>query len=150
MELTMNAKTIPATSTSTASTGSRARVWTGRTLSALATLFLLFDSTGKLLRLAPVIKGTGELGYPLSAIVPIGVVLLACTILYLIPRTAIVGAVLLTGFLGGAVASQVRVGNPLFSHVLFPTYMAALIWGGLYLRDARVRALLAPRRPEAR
>jgi len=127
----------------------RTKIWTGRTLSALATLFLLFDSSGKLLRLAPVIKGTGELGYPLSAIVPIGAVILACTIIHLVPRTAIVGAVLLTGFLGGAVASQVRVGNPLFSHVLFPTYVAVLIWGGLYLRDARVRAVLGPRR-EAR
>ena len=149
MDITMNANTIPSTGTTTAARAgapSRARIWTGRTLSALATLFLLFDSVAKLLRPAPVIKGTVELGYPVSAIVPIGVVLLACTVVYLVPRTAIIGAVLLTGYLGGAVASQVRVGNPLPTHVLFPLYFAALIWGGLYLRDRRVGALLAPRR----
>ena len=78
-------------------------------------------------------------------IVPLGVVLAACLALYLIPRTAIVGAVFLTGYLGGAIATHVRVGNPLASHVLFPVYVATLVWGGLYLRDARARALIGPR-----
>lgn len=123
-----------------------ARIWTGRVLSTLVVLFLLFDGTGKLLRLAPVMKGTVvELGYPATTVVGIGVVLLACTGLYLVPRTAILGAVLLTGYLGGAVASQVRVGNPLFGYVLFPVYVATAAWIGLYLRDPRLRAVLARR-----
>ena len=90
----------------------------------------------------PVVDGTLELGYPASVIFGLGVVLLVSTVLYVIPRTAVLGAILLTGYLGGAVATHVRVGNPLFSHVLFPTYLGALIWGGLWLRDRRVRALL--------
>jgi hypothetical protein len=87
-----------------------------------------------------------ELGYPADSILTFGLVELACVALYMIPRTAVLGAVLLTGYLGGAIATHVRVGNPLFSHVLFPTYVAALIWGGLYLRDARLRAVLPFRR----
>jgi hypothetical protein len=124
---------------------SRKGIWTGRVMSTLAVLFLLFDSVGKLLRLTPVVEGTTKIGFPVAAIVPIGIVLLACTTIYLIPRTAILGAILLTGYLGGAIATQVRVGAPLFGYVLFPIYFAALIWGGLFLRDARTRALLASR-----
>jgi hypothetical protein len=120
--------------------------WTGRVLSGLAVLFFLFDSAAKLARSAPSLKGTVELGFPESAVVPIGIILLACTVVYLIPRASIVGAVLLTGYLGGAVAAQLRAGNPLASHTLFPIYVAVLVWGGLYLRDERVRALLARRR----
>jgi hypothetical protein len=144
MELTLDTQAQGKTH---ATSAPRVRLWTGRVLSALATLFMLFDSAGKLLRLDPVLKGTAELGYQTSAIVPIGLMLLGCVVLYLVPRTALLGAVLLTGYLGGAVASQMRVGNPLLSHTLFPVYFAALVWGGLYLRDGRVRALLAPRGP---
>jgi DoxX-like family len=90
----------------------------------------------------PVIDGTTQLGYPPDIVFSLGVTLLSCVVAYLIPRTSVLGAVLLTGYLGGAVATHVRVGNPLFTHVLFPTYVAALLWGGLMLRDARLRAFL--------
>jgi hypothetical protein len=116
--------------------------WTGRILSALAILFLLMDGIMKLFSPAPVVEGMIRLGYPLSLTATIGIILLSCVLVYAIPHTAILGAILLTGYLGGAVASQLRVGEPLFSHVLFPTYIAALIWGGLYLRDDRLRALV--------
>jgi hypothetical protein len=120
----------------------RTKVWTGRIVSGLAVLFLLMDSVVKLLKLGPAVQGTLELGYPVGVIVPLGVVLLACVILYAAPRTAVVGAVLLTGYLGGAIATHVRVGHPLLTHTLFPIYVAVFIWGGLYLRDRRVRGLL--------
>ena len=115
------------------------KLWTGRVISAIAILFLTFDSVAKLMKIAPVKLACQELGYPESLIVPIGALLFICTVVYLIPRTSVLGAVLLTGYLGGAVASQVRVGNPLFSQALFPIYFGALIWVGLYLRDARLR-----------
>jgi hypothetical protein len=83
-----------------------------------------------------------KLGYPTSLAVPIGIVLLVCVVIYVIPRTSVLGAILLTGYLGGAIATHVRVGDPLFSHVLFPTYVALLLWGGLYLREDRLRALI--------
>ena len=95
---------------------------------------------------APVVEGTVQLGYPESVLLGLGIVLLTCTVLYMIPRTAILGAILLTGYLGGAIATHVRVGSPLFSHTLFPVYVALLIWGGLYLRDDRLRALIPLRR----
>jgi hypothetical protein len=122
---------------------SRKRLWAGRILSGMAVLFLSFDGVAKLMKLAAVVEGSAQLGYPASTIFGIGVVLLACVAVYVVPRTSIVGAVLLTGYLGGAIATHVRVGNPLFSHVLFPIYVAALIWGGLYLRDRRVRTLIS-------
>ena len=112
----------------------------GKALSGLAALFLLFDSTGKLLQVQPVIDGTLSLGYPRDLVFTLGVILLACVLAYIIPRTAVLGALLLTAYLGGAVATQVRVEAPLFTHVLFPTYVAAILWGGLLLRDARLRA----------
>ena len=121
---------------------SKGRLWTGRIMSALPALFLLVDAVGKLVKPAPVVEGTVQLGYPESVLLGLGIVLLACTVLYVIPRTAILGAILLTGYLGGAVATHVRVGNPLFTHVLFPVYLGVLIWGGLYLRDERLRALI--------
>ena len=114
----------------------------GKALSGLAALFLLFDSTGKLLQVQPVIDGTLSLGYPRDLVFTLGVILLACVLAYIIPRTAVLGALLLTAYLGGAVATQVRVEAPLFTHVLFPTYVAAIPWGGLLLRDARLRAFL--------
>lgn len=125
-----------------AAPASKKSLWAGRLISALAILFLLFDSTGKLLQPAPVVEGTVQLGYPASAILGIGIVELACLALYVIPRTSIFGAILLTGFLGGAVATHVRIGNPLFSHILFPVYIAVLLWGGLVLLDGRLRTLV--------
>ncbi len=125
---------------------SRRRLWTGRVLSALAGLFLAVDGVMKVLLVAPVVKASHELGFSVASVFWIGVVLLACLAVHLIPRTALAGAVLLTGFLGGAVATNVHAGQPLFTHVLFPVYVATLVWGGLYLRDPRVRALLAPAR----
>jgi hypothetical protein len=130
---------------STTAPASKKRLWTGRILSGLVGVLLLFDSAVKLLQAAPAMQGTMQLGYPSSVVFPLGLVLLACVALYLVPRTAVVGAVLLTGYLGGAVATHVRVGDPLFTHVLAPIYVAVLIWGGLYLRDRRVRALIGPR-----
>lgn len=120
---------------------SKAAIWTGRVLSALSILFLLMDGVMKLVKPEIVVKTTEQLGYSERVIVPLGVVLLVCTILYAIPSTAVLGAILLTGYLGGAVATHVRVGGPLFSATLFPVYIGLLIWGGLYLRDRRVRAL---------
>jgi hypothetical protein len=117
-------------------------LWTGRVLSGLGVLFLSFDAVVKLLRLPQAIEGTTRLGYPASVIFGLGVVQVACLAFYLVPRTAVLGAVLWTGYLGGAIATHVRVGDPLFSHVLFPVYVAALLWGGLWLRDARVRSIL--------
>lgn len=121
---------------------SNKRLWAGRILSALAILFLLFDGAGKLLKLAPVVEGTVQLGYPGSVVLGIGIVELICLILYVAPRTSILGAVLLTGYLGGAVATHVRIGSPLFTHVLFPIYIGVLIWGGLFLLDNRLRAFI--------
>jgi Na+/melibiose symporter-like transporter len=123
------------------SPASRTSLWAGRILTALVVSFLLFDCTIKLMKLAPAVEGTVRLGYPVNLVAVIGIVLLACTALYVIPRTSILGAIFLTGYLGGAVASQLRIGEPLLSHVLFPIYFAALLWGGLYLREPRLRAL---------
>ena len=122
--------------------GSRRAAWTGRTLSTIAVLFLVFDSVGKLLRLDPVVAGTIQLGYPASVVVGLGVLLLLCVVAYVIPSTSVLGALLLTGYLGGAVATHVRVQDPLFSHTLFPVYVALLVWGGLVLRNARLRSFL--------
>ena len=121
---------------------SAAQLWTGRILSGLCTLFLVVDALAKVARLQPVIDGTIELGYPDTVIVPLGLVLLASTVLYAVPATSVLGAILVTGYLGGAVATHVRVGNPLMTHTLFPVWLGILLWGGLWLRDARLRALL--------
>lgn len=134
---------IPTPATTTRPmTPSRRALLAGRVLSGFAALFLAFDLTLKLARLPEAVEATGQLGYPASVVFPLGLVQLACLILYLIPRTAPLGAVLWTGYLGGAIATHVHVENPLFSHTLFPIYVAALLWGGLWLRDARVRRLL--------
>ena len=120
---------------------SRGRLWLGRSLSGIPALFLLVDAIMKLIKPAPIVDATVGLGYPESVILPLGIVLLACTVLYLIPRTAILGAILLTGYLGGAVATHVRIGEGWFS-VLFPVFIGALLWLGLYLRDDRLRTLI--------
>lgn len=122
---------------------SRRAVLAGRCLSGLVVLFLAFDLTIKLARVPEALAGTAELGYPPGVVFPLGLVQLVCLALYLVPRTAPLGAVLWTGYLGGAIATHVRVGNPLATHTLFPIYVAALLWGGLWLRDARVRGLFA-------
>jgi DoxX-like protein len=123
-------------------TTSRKAVLCGRALSGLAIAFLLMDSVVKFLKPAPVIASSAQLGFPERLIGVLGVVLLACTALYAWRRTAVLGAVLLTGYLGGAVCTHLRVGDPLFSHVLFPTYLGAMLWAGLWLRDPRLRSLL--------
>jgi hypothetical protein len=125
----------------TAATSKAAR-WTGVILSAIIALLLGLDAFMKLLQVAPVIAATTELGYGARAVFPIGVILAVCVIAYAIPRTSLLGAVLLTGYLGGAVATHVRVGDPLWTHTLFPLYVATILWGGLVLRDARLRAFL--------
>jgi len=118
-----------------------AALWTGRVLTTLPVLFLLMDGVMKLFKPEVVVKATEELGYGEQVIVPLGIVLVVSTILYVIPRTAVLGAILLTGYLGGAIATQVRVGAVAFN-ILFPIIMGALIWGGLYLRDNRISALV--------
>lgn len=111
----------------------------------VAVLFLGMDAIMKLLQPAPVVQGTLELGYPATVLSGLGIILLAGVLLHAIPRTAVLGAIVLTGYLGGAVATHVRVGNPLVTHVLFPVYIGVLIWGGLVLRHPRIAALLAGR-----
>lgn len=118
------------------------RAITGRVLTGIASAFLLFDISGKLLVVPQVVDAMDKLGWPLQLAVPVGVILLGCLVLHLIPRTAGLGAVLLTGFLGGAVASQLRVGNPLLGYTLFPVYIGALVWGGLFLRQPRIAGAL--------
>ena len=108
----------------------------------LAALFLLLDAAAKVLSAQPAVDGTVALGWPAGLVVVLGVLELACVVAYVGPRTAVLGAILLTGYLGGAVATHVRMSNPLASHVLFPVYIALLVWGGLVLRDARLRALV--------
>jgi hypothetical protein len=123
-------------------TVSKGRLWTGRILSTLPVLFMLMDGVMKLMKPDFVVKATVQLGFPESAIAPLGITVLICTILYAVPRTAILGAILLTGYLGGAVATHVRAGDPLYSHILAPVYFAAILWMGLYLREPRLSALV--------
>ncbi len=120
---------------------SNQKLWASRILSGLAVLFLLFDGIAKLFKPAPVVEATTQLGYSASVIVPLGIVLTFCTIIYVIPRTAKLGAILLTGYLGGAVATHVRVGGGWFP-ILFPVIFGVLLWGGLYLRDERLHSLV--------
>jgi DoxX-like family len=117
-------------------------VLAGRILSGLAAAFLLFDGVMKLFAPPVVREAFVRLGYPETKILGIGVLLIVCTIIYLIPGASIFGAILLTGYLGGAISTHVRVSDPLFSHVLFPAYIAVLLWVGLYLREPRLRALI--------
>lgn len=125
-------RTVPAIKTAT---------WAGWIISALAVVFLSFDTIIKVLNLAPAVEATTQLGYPASLVIGIGLIELACLAVYFIPRTAVLGAILLTGYLGGAIATQVRAGAPLFP-VVFPMIVGALVWGGLFLREQRLRALI--------
>jgi hypothetical protein len=117
------------------------RRWAGWLTSAFAVLFLILDGVLKALQVAPATEATAQLGYPERLTFGIGILELACLVVYLAPRTAPLGAILLTGYLGGAIATHVRLGSPLFS-VVFPIIIGALLWGGLFLRDARLRVLL--------
>lgn len=126
----------------TASSSKKA-LWTGRILSGLAILFLVFDTVIKLIARPEVADSMRQLGYPAELGFVIGIIELVCLVVYIVPPTSVLGAILLTGYLGGAIATHLRLENPLFTHILFPTYIAALVWGGLYLRDRRVRVLLA-------
>ncbi len=123
---------------------SKAELWSGRVLSGLVILFMLFDGAIKLLPLSVVTETMERIGYGSSEAMArsLGVITIACTVLYAIPPTSMVGAILLTGYLGGAIAAHVRIGSPLFSHVLFGLYLGLMVWGGLWLRDRRLRALL--------
>lgn len=143
------APSAPQHSSGAAPAARRSRVasWAGSVMSGLALLFLAFDAGIKLVMAPQAIEATGQLGYPNSVVLPLGMIELVLLVLYVVPRTALVGAVLWTGYLGGAIATHVRLENPLFTHVLFPVYVAALLWGGLWLRDLRTHALLAPSRP---
>lgn len=121
---------------------SPAALWTGRVLSVLFALPLLAGGVTNLVRPPSVVEETVKMGYSRDVMLPLGVVLLVCTVLYLIPRTAVLGAILLTGWLGGAVSTHVRAGDPLLSKVLMPVYFGVALWLALFLRDARLRALV--------
>src|SRR5688500_15074288 len=112
--------------------------WAGRILSGIAVLFLAWDTAIKLLGVKEAVEGTAQLGFPPQHLFTIGLLELACLATYLVPRTAPIGAILLTGYFGGAICTHFRLGNPLLSHVLFPIYVATLLWGGLYLSDPRI------------
>jgi hypothetical protein len=122
---------------------SKPALWTGRVISGLMVAFLVFDAVIKLMNIAPVIEASKRLGLPENLTMPVAVVLLVCVVLYVLPQTAVLGAVLLTGYLGGAVAIHLRAGSSLFAESLFPVYFGVLVWLGLYLRDVRVRAMLS-------
>jgi hypothetical protein len=117
---------------------SKSRTWTGRIMSGLVVLFMTFDAVFKFFKSQEAIKGTVELGYGEHHLVTLGIIALIPTLLYAIPRTSVLGAVLLTGYFGGAIATHFRVDNPLFSHTLFPIYLALLMWGGIWLRNVRL------------
>ena len=123
----------------------RTMPWAGTVIGAVPVLFLLFDSAIKLAVIQPVVESFAQLGWPVHVAAGLGLLELVCVALYMVPRTAVLGAILLTGYLGGAIATHVRVENPLFTHVLFPVYVALLLWGGLYLREPGLRALVPVR-----
>jgi hypothetical protein len=120
---------------------SRKALWTGRIMSGLVTAFLLFDAGIHLLKPAPVVEAFAKLHLPLYLAVVLGIIELVCILLYVLPQTSILGAILLTGYLGGAIATQLPVSNSLFGEILFPVYVGVIVWGGIYLRDARLRGL---------
>jgi hypothetical protein len=122
--------------------GSKKMLWTGRIVSWVIAALLLLDAVMKVLQVPQVMEGTVKVGYPAGTVRPIGIILLLCLICYVIPRTSVLGAILLTGYLGGAVATNVRISTPLFSYTLIPMYVGVLVWGGLFLQDEGVRALI--------
>lgn len=122
---------------------SKASLWSGRIVTAVVILFMVVDGGIKVLKLAPAVDGTTRLGYPASLVLPIGIIALVCTLLYAIPKTAILGAILLTGYMGGATATQVRLEDPWF---FFPVAIGGLAWLGIFLRDERLRSLIPLRK----
>ncbi|MGB7135821.1 MAG: DoxX family protein [Acidobacteriaceae bacterium] len=138
MATTMGTGTIGSTRPEVSS----AQLWTGRIISGLIAAFMLLDAAMKFAKPVQVAEAFVRTGWPLELSVPLGSILVACLALYLIPRTAILGAILLTGYLGGAVATNLRLENPLFSHTLFPVYFGILLWGALWLRDSRLRTII--------
>lgn len=133
-----NVLASPPLTTTLAARGSRAEVWTGRVLTGLVAAFLLLDAIGKLIPVAPVVEGSRQLGYAVEVIRPLGVVLAVSTVLHVLPRTQLLGAALLTAYLGGATATHVRAGTPFW----FPVAMGALLWIAYFLRSPRLRALV--------
>src|SRR5580704_14861224 len=121
---------------------SKKSLWAGRIASGLVVAFMLFDAVIHLMKPAPVVEAFAKLGFPLRLAVPLGIIELVCILLYMVPRTSILGAILLTGYLGGAIAIQLPTGNSLFGEVLFPIYIGVILWGGIYLRDDRLRTLI--------
>lgn len=130
-----------ASSAATSVSVSRGKLWTGRALSTVVILFLIFDAVGKLARPAAVVEASARIGFPLHLLVPIGVILSICTILYAIPRTAVFGAVLLTGYLGGAVEAVLSTNSPAFE-VSFPVIFGVIAWAGIFLREPRLSQLM--------
>jgi hypothetical protein len=120
----------------------RGRLWAGRIIGALVTLFMLFDAIIHMTRIPAVVQGFAELAFPLGLSIPLSIVEIVCVLFFVFPRTSVFGAILLTGYLGGAVAVQLRVGHPFFSQSLFPVYIAILLWGSLSLRDKRLNELI--------
>jgi len=121
---------------------SRGGLWAGRILTGFVVLFLVVDACMKIVFVTQVRQASVQLGWPTEAVIPLGILLLTCALLYAYPRTAFLGAVLLTGYLGGAVATHWRIGNPLLTHTLFGVYVGVAMWAGLYLRDARLRKMV--------
>jgi hypothetical protein len=144
--LAMSVETIANPMTREASPG-RAAVWTGRVLSILAVLFLLFDGIAKVMEVGPVLEACTQLEVPVWVIPDLGWILVTATLLYAFPRTSFLGAIVLTGYLGGATWTHVRMGGPVFPMV-FPSVFAAILWGGLYLREPRLRTLVPWRRSD--
>jgi len=116
-------------------------LWSGRVLNGIMVLFLIFDGVTKIMKVPQVLDAQVRLGYPEHTAVLLGIIVLACTLVYVIPRTSILGAILLTGYLGGAVASQIRIGAPVFD-TSFPFIFGVLVWAGIFLREPRLRALI--------
>jgi hypothetical protein len=125
---------------------SKTRLWIGRIMVAIAVLFMIFDGVLHIMNPQAVVDGFISLGYSDSLAIPLGIIELICLLFYIIPRTRVFGAILLTGYLGGAVASNVRIGSPFFSNILFPVYIAILLWGGLYLLDTKIGGILFSRK----
>ena len=132
--------TLPATASSTA------KVWSGRIMGGIVILFMLMDTTFKFMTTEDVIKATTDLGFQAHHLPIMGTLGLLATLLYIIPRTEIIGALLLTGYWGGAIATHVRMDNPLFTHILFPVYLGVLAWGALWIKNERLRQLILNRK----
>jgi hypothetical protein len=128
--------------TTQAGSVSKKSLWAGRIMSGLVAAFMVFDAVIHLMKPAPVVEAFSKLGFPIRLAIPLGIIELVCILLYVIPRTSILGAILLTGYLGGAIAIQLPTGNSLFGEVLFPVYIGVILWGGIYLRDDRLRTLV--------